>query len=144
MRTYMASLLNTNAPMSSEISMILQLAALAILIIGFIVVKQKKYMPHGVTMLLATLMNLTSVAVVMVPVALRLADTSIPGFNLLFRTHAILGVTVLALSIWIVADWRFQKPGPTCFQRKKWMLGLDLTWVAELIMGMLLFLELYQ
>jgi len=139
----MASLLNTNAPISSEISMILQLAALAILVIGFVVVKRKKYMPHGITMFIATLMNTASVATVMIPVALRLTDTSIPGFNLLFRTHAILGVTVLALSIWIVADWRFQNPGPTCFQRKKWMLGLSLVWIAELILGMLLFMQLY-
>lgn len=139
----MASLLNTNAPLSSELSLILQLAALAILVIGFIVVKRKKYMPHGITMFIATLLNAASVATVMIPVALRLSDTSIPGFNLLFRTHIILGITILALSIWIVAEWRFQKPGPTCFQRKKWMLGLSLVWTAELIIGMLLFMQLY-
>ncbi len=139
----MASLLETTAPINSEISMILQLAALGILVLGFIVVRWKKYAPHGVTMFLATLMNLASVAAVMIPVALRLTEIPIPGFNLLFRTHIILGITVLALSIWIVAEWRFQKPGPTCFQRKKWMLGLALTWTAELIIGMLLFLDLY-
>ena len=140
----MASLLNTNAPINSEISMLLQLVALGILVIGFIIAKRKKYMPHGVTMLLATLLNAASVALVMVPVALNLTETSIPGFNLLFRTHAIFGIAILALSIFIVAEWRFQKPGPTCFQRKNWMLGVAIAWVAELIIGMLLFLELYQ
>jgi uncharacterized membrane protein YozB (DUF420 family) len=140
----MASLLNTNAPMSSEISMILQLAALGVLVIGFIIVKQRKYMPHGVTMFVATLLNIVSVAAVMLPVALRLGDTSIPGFNLLYRSHILLGVTVLAVSVWIIAEWRLQKPGPTCFQRRKYMLGLGLVWTAQLIIGMLLFLKLYQ
>ncbi|MCW4013108.1 MAG: hypothetical protein NWF07_08970 [Candidatus Bathyarchaeota archaeon] len=140
----MASLLNTNAPMSSEISMILQLAALGVLVIGFIIVKQRKYMPHGVTMFIATLLNIVSVATVMLPVALRLGDTSIPGFNLLFRSHILLGIAILVISVWIIADWRFQKPGPTCFQRKNWMLGLGLVWTAQLIIGMLLFLKLYM
>ena len=139
----MASLLDTNAPMSSEISMILQLAALCVLVIGFIIVKRRKYMPHGVTMFIATLLNIASVVAVMLPVAFSLGDTSIPGFNLLFRSHIILGIAILAISIWILADWRFQKPGPTCFQRKNWMLGLGVVWTAQLIIGMLLFLKLY-
>jgi uncharacterized membrane protein YozB (DUF420 family) len=140
----MASLLNTNAPMSSEISMILQLAALGILVIGFIIVKRKKYMPHGATMFIATLLSIASVATVMLPSVFNLEPTSIPGFNLLFRSHIILGIAVLAVSVWITADWRFQKPGSTCFQRRKWMLGLSLVWTAQLIIGMLLFLKLYQ
>ena len=139
----MASLLDTNAPMSSEISMILQLAALCVLVIGFIIVKRRKYMPHGVTMFIATLLNIASVVAVMLPVVFSLGDTSIPGFNLLFRSHIILGIAILAISIWILADWRFQKPGPTCFQRKNWMLGLGVVWTAQLIIGMLLFLKLY-
>lgn len=139
----MATLLNTSAPMSSEISIILQLAALGVLVIGFIIVKRKKHMTHGVTMFFATILSLISIATVMLPSIFQLADTSIPGFNLLIRSHVILGITILAVSVWILADWRFQKPGPTCFQRKNWMLGLSLVWTAQLIIGMLLFMMLY-
>jgi uncharacterized membrane protein YozB (DUF420 family) len=139
----MASLLNTSAPFSSELSLILQLLALGLLIVGFIVIKRKKFMPHGAVMFVASLTNVVSVLTVMVPVALRLSDTSIPGFNLLFRSHILLGIVVISVSGYILWDWRFQKPGPTCFQRKKWMLGLGLFWMAQLIMGMILFLRLY-
>jgi uncharacterized membrane protein YozB (DUF420 family) len=139
----MASILNTPAPLSSEISMVLQLLALVIIIIGFIVVKRKKFVPHGVIMSAATIMNTLAILTVMIPVALRLADTSIPEFNLLFRTHSLLGLIVETIAIYIVAEWRFQKPSPTCFQRKSWMLGLSLFWMAELIIGMLLFMKLY-
>jgi len=140
----MANLLNTTAPLSSELSMILQLLSLGILVVGFIVVKQKKYKIHGTTMLAAGLLNVISVLTVMIPVALRLLDNSIPGFNLLFRSHILLGLVVIALAGYILVDWRFQNPGPTCFQRKKWMLGLSLGWMAQVIIGMLIFLELYQ
>jgi len=94
-------------------------------------------------MFIATVLSVISIATVMLPSIFQLADTSIPGFNLLIRSHVILGITVLAVSVWILADWRFQKPGPTCFQRKNWMLGLSLVWTAQLIIGMLLFMMLY-
>jgi uncharacterized membrane protein YozB (DUF420 family) len=123
--------------------MIFQLLALGLLIFGFVVIKRKKYTPHGSIMFLASLLNVVSVLVVMVPVALRLASTSIPGFNLLFRAHVGLGVAVICVSGYILVDWRFQKPGPTCFQRKKWMLGLGLFWMAQVIIGIILFMRLY-
>lgn len=140
----MAGLLNTNAPLSSELSMILQLLSIAVLVIGFIVVKQKKYKMHGSSMFAAGVLNILSVLTVMIPVAFRLLDTSIPGFNLLFRSHILLGIVVIVLAGYILVDWRFQNPGPTCFQRKKWMLGLSLGWMAQVIIGILLFLRLYQ
>ena len=139
----MANLLNTTAPLSSELSMILQLLSLGILVVGFIVVKQKKYKIHGTTMLAAGILNIISILTVMLPVALRLSDSSIPGFTLLFRSHILLGLVVIAISGYILIDWRFQNPGPTCFQRKKWMLGLSLAWMAQVIMGILVFLKLY-
>ena len=139
----MANLLNTTAPLSSELSMILQLLSLSILLVGFIIAKQKKYKIHGSTMFSASVLNIVSVLVVMVPVALHLVDTSIPGFNLLFRSHILLGVLVIVISGYILVEWRFQNPGPTCFQRKKWMLGLSLVWMAQVIIGILLFLRLY-
>lgn len=139
----MASLLETNAPMSSEISMILQLAALAVIVIGSLLARRRKYPHHGALMFVATLLNIASVAAVMIPVTLRIGSTATTGFYWMLIPHIILGVIVIAISVWIVAEWRFQKPGPTCFQRKKWMLGLALVWSAQLILGMLIFLELY-
>ncbi|MFH1179266.1 MAG: hypothetical protein V1710_02785 [Candidatus Bathyarchaeota archaeon] len=139
----MASILNTSAPLSSEISMTLQLLALGVLIIGFLIVKRKNYTSHAVIMLIATIMNTAAILTVMIPVALRLAATSIPEINFLFRSHILLGLIVEVVSIYILADWRYQEPGPTCFQRKNWMLGLSLFWMTELIIGMILFMKLY-
>lgn len=139
----MASLLNTSAPFNSELSMVLQLLSLSILVFSFIVVKHKKHKAHGALMFLAWLLNIVSVIGVMIPSALSPLDTSISGFNLLFRTHIVLGIIVLGISVYILVEWRFREPGPTCFQRRKWMLGLSLAWMGQLITGMLLFLRLY-
>ena len=139
----MSDLLDSAAPLSSDISMILQLAALGLILMGFAIVKRRNLKAHGVFMFLATLMNTASILVVMVPVALNLANISIPGFNFLFRTHMMLGVIVESVAVFIVADWRFQNPGPTCIQRRNWMLTLSLFWIAELLVGMILYMRLY-
>lgn len=139
----MSDILSSSAPLSSDISMILQLVALGIILVGFAVVKKRSYKAHGALMFLATLTNLVSILVVMVPVALNLGDTSLPGFNFLFRTHIILGLMIIGGAGYIVIDWRFKEPGPTCFQRKKWMLTLTMFWIAELIVGMMLYMKLY-
>lgn len=139
----MASLLNTSAPFSSELSMLIQLLGLGLLIIGFIIVQRKKYGSHGAVMFAAVTMNSLAILTVMIPVALRLTETSIPGFNLLFRSHVLLGFIVETISIYILTEWRFQKPGPTCFQRKNWMLSLGMLWMTEVIIGILLFMKLY-
>ncbi len=139
----MSDLLSTSAPLSSDISVILQLVVMGMILVGFVVARRRSFMPHGVLMFIATLLNTVSILVVMIPVALRLGDSSAIGFNMLFRAHVVLGVIVEAAAIYLVADWRFQKPGPTCFQRKNWMLTLTLVWMGELILGLLLYMRLY-
>jgi uncharacterized membrane protein len=139
----MSDLLSTSAPVSSDISMILQLGVMVVILVGFVFANRRSFMSHGVVMFIATLLNTGSILVVMIPVALRLGDSSIIGFNMLFRTHALLGIIIEAAAIYLLADWRFQKPGPTCFQRKNWMLTLTLVWIGELILGMLLYIRLY-
>ena len=139
----MSDLLNTSAPVSSDISMILQLVVMGVILVGFVFANRRSFMPHGAVMFIATLLNTGSILVVMIPVALRLGDSSITGLNMLFRAHAVIGLIVEATAVYLVADWRFQKPGPTCFQRENWMLTLTLVWIGELILGMLLYMKLY-
>jgi len=139
----MSDLLSTSAPVSSDISMILQLAVMGVILVGFVFANRRRFVSHGAVMFIATLLNTGSILVVMIPVALRLGDSSIAGLNMLFRAHALIGLMVEAMAVYLVADWRFQKPGPTCFQRKNWMLILTLVWIGELILGMLLYMKMY-
>ncbi len=139
----MSDILSSSAPLSSDISMILQLVVLGIILVGFAVVKQRKHQIHGVLMAIAALVNTASILVVMVPVALRVTDTSLPGLGFIFRTHILMGLLIEGMAVYIIADWRFQEPGPTCFQRKNWMLTLTIVWIAELLFGMMLYMKLY-
>lgn len=139
----MSDLLSTSAPLSSDISVILQLVVMGVIFVGFIFAKRRSFMNHGIVLFIATLLNTGSILVIMIPVALRRGDSSVIGLNMLFRAHMVMGLIVEAAAIYILAEWRFQKPGPTCFQRKKWMLTLALVWLGELILGLLLYMRLY-
>ncbi len=139
----MSDLLSTSAPLSSDISVILQLVVMGVIFVGFMFAKRRSFMTHGIVLFIATLLNTGAILVVMIPVALRLGDSSVIGLNMLFRAHMVVGLIVEAAAIYILAEWRFQKPGPTCFQRKKWMLTLALVWMGELILGLLLYMRLY-
>ena len=139
----MSDFLSTSAPLSSDISVILQLVVMGVIFVGFVLSKRRSFMNHGIVLFIATLLNTGSILVVMIPVALRLGDSSVIGLNMLFRAHMVVGLIVEAAAIYILAEWRFQKPGPTCFQRKKWMLTLALVWMGELILGLLLYMRLY-
>ena len=116
---------------------------MGVIFVGFVLAKRRSFMNHGIVLFIATLLNTVSILVVMIPVALRLGDSSVIGLNMLFRAHMVVGLIVEAAAIYILAEWRFQKPGPTCFQRKKWMLTLTLVWMGELILGLLLYMRLY-
>jgi hypothetical protein len=68
---------------------------------------------------------------------------TLSSFSLITVLHTLFGLVVLYLSMRILLLWRFQKPGPTCYKLKDEMLKLYLFWVAEVILGIALFYQLY-
>jgi len=129
----------------SELNLYLQLVLLVGLTLGFILVKRKKVFLHGWLMFTLTIINLASSLVVMVPVAANLFLRFLTSSDtLLVILHGVLGVVVLFLSIRELIVWRFRKPGATCFKMKSEMLRLYLFWVAQVLLGIAIYYELYM
>jgi hypothetical protein len=129
---------------TSQINLYLQLILAVGLTIGLLLSKRKKLVQHGWLMLILTLLNLASIIMVMAPVAIRLLTMlTISSFSLITVLHAFFGLIVLYLSIKILLAWRFQKPGSTCYKMKNQMMKLYLFWVAEVILGIAIFYQLY-
>jgi uncharacterized membrane protein YozB (DUF420 family) len=57
--------------------------------------------------------------------------------------HAAAGVAVQAAAVYLVAVWRFRKPGPTCLRYKGWMRALAAAWTLEAALGVLIYIMLY-
>lgn len=129
---------------TSTINLYLQLFLLAGLTLGLILAKKKRFAQHGWLMLALVAVNIASILVVMTPVAsaiiTRFSGTSYYTITLL---HGILGVVVLLLSLRVLAIWRFKKPGESCFKLKSEMMRLYILWVAEVILGLAVYYQLY-
>ena len=129
---------------TSQLNLYIQLIIVIGLTIGLFLSRKKKLVQHGWLMLVLTLLNLASIIVVMAPVAYRLLIMlSISSFSLITVLHALFGLVVLFLSMRILLFWRFRKPGLTCYKMKNQMLKLYLFWVAEVILGIAIFYQLY-
>ena len=139
----MSNILGTGAPLSSDASLIIQVAVVLVLSAAIYRAKGRLYIQHAYLMLACTALHAASVAVVMVPVAWSLVrGVDYSRFLVLVLVHAVAGVVVLAGSIYLMWVWRLGKPGP-CFKHKNKMRLLAVAWVAEAAAGVAVYYLLY-
>lgn len=140
----MSGLLGTYAPLWSDVNLVLQLIILAALGGGAFIVKRRKLVEHGYVMAACVALNTASILIVMVPVAWGIMGglhlTQLTGLSAL---HTVAGVAIQAAAVYLVAVWRFRKPGPTCFRYKRWMRALAAAWTLEVALGVLIYVMLY-
>jgi len=138
-----SNLLWTNAPLSSDISLIIQVAVILVLSGAVYRAKGRLFLQHAYLMLACTVLNTASVALVMIPVAWALIrGVALSGFMVLVLVHAITGIIVLTVSYYLMWVWRLGKPGP-CFKQKNKMRLLAAAWVAEVFAGIAVYYLLY-
>ncbi|MCW4049814.1 MAG: hypothetical protein NWE89_08770 [Candidatus Bathyarchaeota archaeon] len=140
----MTSFLGTVAPLSSDLSLILQVLVLVTLTVGVFRANSRQFMQHGYVMLGCVVLNTVTVLVVMIPVVRGLIRVvHLYVLSLLVRIHAVVGVVVLALGYYLIWVWRLATPAP-CFQQKRKMRALAAAWVLEAVGGIIIYYLLYM
>ncbi len=135
--------MGTNAPLSSDVSLAIQVAVIIVLSAAVYKAKGRLFLQHAYLMLACTILNTVSVALVMVPAALVLIrGVALSRFLALVLVHAVAGIAVLAASYYLMWVWRLGKPGP-CFKQKNKMRLLSISWVAEAAAGIAVYYLLY-
>ncbi len=130
---------------ASTLNLYFQLLLLVGLSLGLVFAKRKRLVQHGWLMLAVFVLNIVSILAIMTPVAIALLHRSGGfSFDLITVLHALLGVAVIVLSLRILANWRFRKPGDSCYALKGEMMRLYILWVAEVILGVALYYQLYM
>jgi uncharacterized membrane protein YozB (DUF420 family) len=97
-------------------------------------------------MLVAVLLNLTSFALVMLPswTSLEVIRTQpLHYFSLAALGHAILGALGIILGLWIVLSWHLQSSTQGCIGKRKIMRLTIVLWILTLIIGIVLYKNLY-
>jgi uncharacterized membrane protein YozB (DUF420 family) len=122
----------------------LQLTALACIVIGVVYVRNVKIRFHGLTMLVAVVLNALSIIFIMLPSAIRiLSGARVNSFTSAVALHSILGIVAEILGIYFLWNWRFRKPGESCFKFRNYMKIVNLMWFGMFIVGVIIFYQLY-
>jgi len=129
-------------------SFVIQLVVLGLLLGGVWLKATKKFRQHGITMLIAVVLHAIMIFAWMIPSfdlfiapgSINLADT----ITLIILVHAFTGIVATILGIWLVAAWRLKTNMKTCFAKKRIMLVTITLWLIALILGIILYLKIFQ
>ncbi len=108
--------------------------------------RKNKYWQHGALTLVATVLNLFSFLLVMLPSALGKEIILTQPFHIVsivILFHSAIGAVTVLLSVWLVAAWHLQSAPKDCFKRKNLMRVTIVLWTLSLILGYLLYTYLY-
>jgi uncharacterized membrane protein YozB (DUF420 family) len=108
--------------------------------------RKKRYWHHGALFLVATVLNLFSFLLVMLPSALGKEIVQTQPFHvvsIVILSHSAVGAVTVLLSVWLVAAWHLQSATKDCFRRRNLMRATMALWMLSLVLGYLLYAYLY-
>jgi len=128
--------------LASDVNLAVQLGVLVVITVGVLYVKRYNVGLHGSLLLLSVIVNGLSIATVMVPSAFRILDgASVNNFSLTVGLHALVGVIVELIGLYIVLDWRLRDG--SCIRFKPYMRALAPVWVTIALVGLYMYASLY-
>lgn len=138
-------LFNPNAVFLSDVNLLLQLAILVILVLGFSFKRRSVYLKHGVTMGIAVALHTLSIFAIMVPSLLALTGSFENLLaELVIFSHAVLGGLVELLGLYLVITWvSHHQEVEVCLGNKKFMKPTMIMWLLELALGIIVYILLY-
>jgi uncharacterized membrane protein len=124
----------------ATVSLALELAVLAFIIVGFGLKQHMSFRKHGFTMLTALVVHLISIGAVMVPSFIislvpKILEKPTSLIGLFSAFHAALGTLTAILAIWIVCGWRLRQSTKFCAPKKKLMRATFILWLISLSLG---------
>jgi hypothetical protein len=135
------------APFASDIGLFLEIAVTVLLFVGrFGFARRGRTRAHGFALASAVLLHFVSVLVIMIPSFVVSTSILFNGFSspaiILTWIHVPLGLTVLAIGLFLVFEWQFRMPNSKCYKRLGLMRPLWLLWMFILILGYLIYLSI--
>jgi uncharacterized membrane protein YozB (DUF420 family) len=131
----------------AQINLGLQIAILVLLSASTALKNMRRRLAHGVTMSVATFLNLASFFIIMLPSLLNIEVLKTNPYSIisiLAIAHASLGMITIIFSVWLVGIWHFQLSTQNCARRKKMMRTTLILWSTVLLLGFALYYLLYH
>lgn len=138
-------LFNPNAVFLSDVDLLVQLAILVVLVLGFSFKRRGVYLKHGETMGIAVALHTFTIFAIMMPSLLALTDSFENLLaELVIFSHAVLGSLVELLGLYLVVAWvSHHQEVKVCLGNKKFMKPTMILWLLELALGIIVYILLY-
>lgn len=103
-------------------------------------VKQRKVTHHSYIMFTVYIIHTLSVLLFMWTPAINILSNPQPAsLGIITTVHGAVGVIVLALSTYVILRWRLRGSVASCYKMRKEMRALTVLWVAEAVLGALVY-----
>jgi uncharacterized membrane protein YozB (DUF420 family) len=142
-------LLGTNAPIEKDINLIIQVIMFLILILGISYKNKKIFKIHGKLMGFALTLHILSFLIVMLPAFYLSFDYFIMTTSdmrvQITWIHAVTGLIVMILGIFIVGTWLLNTNKiAECFRKKRLMDITVIFWFISLTFGIITYIIFYS
>ena len=132
--------LGTGASTVADINLIVQLAIIALLAIGWAYGRDKKKIRiHGQFMVVAVLFNAAAIAFVMVPSFIlgfgAITSNPIGIGSLISIAHPIIGTSAWLIGAYLSWTWGLKPATVECFKRKRLMKPVTYLWILAAVLG---------
>ena len=130
------------APFLSSLNMILQIAILILLLMGYLEARRKRnFLKHGYYLTFAMIINTLSFLLIMGPslIEYRIWAQPLNLLNIIVIIHAVVGLVVIVQGIWIFWGWRLQSNVKGCIYKRKQMKTTLYLWILAFITGSILY-----
>ncbi len=130
-----------------DLSLILQLVVIAFLVSAMYLRLKRSFVRHALMMGAGIGLHTITIFAIMVP-SLRslggLLGNWSTRFSLITLTHAAAGSLVEIMGIWLIASWLTDTANvEKCVKRKNVMRATIALWLAELVLGVYIYMMLY-
>jgi len=129
-------------PIIAQVNAVFQIIIATILLGSLVLKKKHRYFLHGVTMLVAVVLNVFSFLLVMLPSLLGLAIIEAQPLNavsVVALVHACVGAVCIILGAGVVASWHLKSSTQGCVKRRSMMRLVLVLWLSAFAVGVVLY-----
>lgn len=131
----------------ANFSLVLQAIIFSVLALAVYARLKHSHVRHAILMGVAIVLHTVAIAAIMIPSLISMRNVFnnlLTRFAFVTLTHATIGSLVELMGVWLVASWLFNTASvEKCFKRKNVMRVTVALWLAELILGVYVYMMLY-
>lgn len=144
--TAMSGYLGTRAAPVFDVAFLMEIALIAVVLVGFSIARNRRYFRHGQIMAVALVLHLGTILLIMIPSMVTnyalLLTSGVGSIEII--AHAALGSITAVLAVILVLTW-VTKPLSelACRRRKQLMKPTLILWLLSLALGIAFYLAYY-